>query len=189
MPLTQPGIIAAVVPNLVATLHLGTGVPKLAAGIANGIMAWAPKVRATTVDTGTLGLGRGTALLVVPPTVLVPALTAGFASQGILGVFSPLTITGLSNGLSLAFAQGQILTKHPSVGTGAGIVKLAPPPATPDMISGFASVSMSGDGSRKIATAIGIALTTVFSALVLPTVIAGAGSTTAGGGVGFGGIT
>lgn len=188
MPLTQPGIVGAIVSNLVATAHLGMGVPKLATGIANGVMTWIPKVRAQSVDVGSLGVGRGVGALVVPSPALIAALTAGFTAQGILGVYAPLTISGLGNGLSLAFAQGQILTTHASVGVGTGVVKLLPPPATMDMISGFASVEMTGEGSRRFATAIGTALTTVFAGLLLPTMIAGTGSTSAGGGTGFGGI-
>jgi hypothetical protein len=50
MPLTPPGITGLVASNLLAAGNIGQGTPKLAAGIAAGVMLWVAGVKVTTVD-------------------------------------------------------------------------------------------------------------------------------------------
>ncbi len=188
MPLTPPGLTGTLVTGLAATTHLGPAMPRLAAGIAAGVMLWTPLVKATTVDVGQLGTGAGITPLLVPQPALLAAFSGTFAGQAIIGIYAPLTILGISTGLATGFLQGTVNTIHPTIGVGAGVVKLTGPPATPLIIQGFASVGMVGVGSARLATAIGLGLDIVLSALVLPTVIAGAGSPASGGGSGYGQI-
>ncbi len=188
MALSPPTLAPPIATNLVATGHLGVAVPQLSLGLANGILAWLQVMAVATVDAGQLGAGAGLIPLVVPQPVLLAALTPAFASQGILGVFSPLTILGLSNGLSIGFGLGQVVTTHPVVGVGAGVCSFKAPPAVPFLLQGLATAGITGTGAIKMATALAIALGAVFSALVLPTPIAGAGSPISGGGAGTGKI-
>ena len=108
----------------------------------------------------------------------------GLAGAGCLGVSLPLLALGLSTGLSLTFAQGIVTAPCPTVGVGTAVIKFIPPPAVPLMIQGFATAAMVLPGSIQVATGIGIALTVVFTALVLPGVVAGASSPLPGAGPG-----
>ncbi len=163
-------------------------VPELSFGLMVGISKWVPTIRATATASGTLGVGTGLAPLIVPAPLLVSTFLPVFAANGIIGVFSPFFISGLSTGLNLVFLQGIVQTTHPNVGIGGGVVKFTPPPATPLLIEGLASVGMVGPGPAKLANAIGQGLGIVFSTLVLPCVVAGSPSPVASAGVGFGQI-
>lgn len=186
MPLTPPGLTGPILVSLVATGHLGIATPQLASAVAAGITLWAPSVTAISVDTGLLGVGAGLVPLLVPPPLLLAGLTAGFAAFTLLGPIAPLTIIGLSTGISLGLLQGQVITAHPLVGVGAGVCAFKAPPAGPLMIAGFTSVGITGTSGTKLALAIGMALDIVFTTLVLPTPIVGAGAPfpSAGAGVG-----
>jgi hypothetical protein len=163
--------------------------PQLAQGVAMGVVLWANSgAVVTTVDTGTLGVGAGAVPLVVPSPLILGNLTTAFAAQAMLGPMAPLECVGLSNGLSLGLAEGLVVTTHPSVGVGAGVIKITGT-AIPSMISGFASAGMTGPGAVKQATAIGMALDLTFTEFVLPTPIVGPPSIVASAGVGTGKIT
>lgn len=188
MPYITPVAAGVLTGTLVGTLHLGPGTPKLAMGIATGVDLWLHTLPVTTVDTGTVGVGVGLMPLLVPSPLLQGALAVSFASEGILGPVAPLTIQGISLGLSACFLQALIVTNHPGVGVGAGVVRFGSNPATSMMLQGFASQQMMGEGAKKIARAIGQALDTVFGALVLPIPIAGAPAPAPAAGSGLGSI-
>ena len=188
MPITPVGLTGVLVPALIASAQIGTGVPKLALGVATGVTTFAAQSTVTSVDTGTLGVGVTVAPLVVPQPLLLANILAGFAATGTVGVMSPVLAVGLANGLSLGFLQGLITMTHPGVGAGAGVAKVIPAGAVPAMIAGFAAAGMVGVGSVKMATAIGIALTLTFTTFVLPVPIVGAPSIVPGAGVGVGKI-
>ena len=188
MALTPPTLAGTLIPNLAATGHLGVSMPQFALGVANGVLQWFQVLVVATADTGQLGAGAGVVPLIVPQPVLLAAMSSTFPASGITGIMAPLTILGLSNGLSLGFAQGQVLTTHPMIGVGTGVCTFKGPPAVPSRLAGFASAGLVGTGMVQIATALGVALTTVFSSLVLPTPIAGAGSPASGAGTGTGKI-
>jgi hypothetical protein len=101
---------------------------------------------------------------------------------------SPLVINGLAAGLSLVFLQGQVVTTQPNVGVGAGVATFAAPPAGPLMSQGFVAAGLTGIGQVQLASAIGDALGTVFSALVLPLAVAGSPSIVPSSGPGTGKI-
>jgi len=189
MPFTPTGAALAIGSGLLSTGHLGPGVVKLAAGVAAGCSLWlAGGAKPISVDAGAVGTGIGTIPLVVPPPLLLAGLTAGFAAQGIIGPFAPLTILGLSTGLATAFPQALILTNHPGVGVGTGIVTIKGSSAVPFMIQGFATAGMVTPGSIRKATAIGIGLDTAFAGFVIPTPILGGGGPVPSAGAGFGQI-
>ena len=189
MPVLVPGIVGALIPNLVSTGMIGTGVPKYALGVALGLSNWIPKVRIQTVDAGTLGVGKSAPIpLIVPQPLLYTNLMIGAASQGLLGVFLPVFTVGLANGLVLSFAQMLINTTHPSVGAGAAVAKFLAPPAAMSMLQGFKQAGMNGNASDKKAKAIGRALDMTFAVLVMPVVIVGPPSISPGAGSGFGGL-
>lgn len=163
-------------------------VPDLALGIMIGVSKWVPTIRLTAPSSGTLGVGTGLTPLIVPAPVLQLAMAPTFAANGIFGVMSPLLITGLSVGLNTVFLQGICQTTHPNVGVGGGVVRFNPPPATPFLVEGLASVGMVGEGPTRLANGLGQALGIVFSALTLPCVVVGSPSPVASAGVGFGQI-
>ena len=186
MPFTPAGATIALTAGLASALHIGSGAIKLATAVAAGVSTWLHSVPVVTVDVGAIGAGAGAIPLIVPPPALISGLTAGFAAQGILGPMSPLTILGLANGLSTAFAQATVITTHPGVGSGTCSVKFTGSSAVPAMIAGFASQAMTTPGSIKMATAIGIGLDITFAAFATQSPIAGAPGPSPGGGAGFG---
>lgn len=189
MPVTPVGIIGVLIPNLVATSLIGVGVPTYANGVAQGLVNWIPQVSVQTQDVGTGGSGKNVPLpLLVPQPLLVANITSGMAAQDLLGVFSPLLILGLSNGLSLAFLQMLVNTTHVGVGTGTGVASFRAPPATPSMIQGFKSAGMKGPATERKAAALGQAFDQTFASLLLPVAIVGSVTPSAATGRGFGKI-
>jgi hypothetical protein len=177
------------IPNLVASAMIGTGVPKYSRGVAEGLVRWIPKIRVNTIDTGTVGAGTNVPLpLIVPTPLLYAALVTGHIAEGLRGVFMPILANGLANGLTVAFFQMLIRTNHPSVGVGGGVARFSAPPARSDMVAGFNAVGLNGPASSRGARAIARGLDTVFSALVLPLVIVGPAAPAPSAGSGFGQI-
>jgi len=192
MPLNPSALaVGFLTPNLFSVAHIGIGTPKLALGIAMGVCQFlTSQAKAITVDVGTFGVGTSIMPLVVPPPLLQGGLYTGFSSMGIIGVFSPLTITGVTNGLVTGLTALALLqTNHPSVGVGSGIARIVGPSAVPAMLQGFSSMGMTGVGSIKLATAIGMALDITFAGFTLPIPIVGPASPVAGAGSGFGKIS
>lgn len=188
MPLTPPGMSGALIPSLAASLMLGSAMPQLAQGVANGTVFWASQAAVvTSVDVGTLGVGASVAPFIVPPPLLLANLLIAFTAQGMLGPMAPLECTGLSVGISLGLAQAILTGIHPTVGAGAGVAKISGT-AIPSMLLGFASAGLHGPGAIKQATAIGMALDLTFAALLLPIPIVGPPSIVPSAGVGTGKI-
>jgi len=189
MPVTPPGIIGAVVPNLAAVSFIGTDVPKYANAVAQGLVKWIPLIKVSTVDGGTAGAGTNVPLpLSIPTPVIYANLLAGMAAQGFKGPFMPLFCSGLANGLTAAFFQMLVKTNHPVVGVGSGIARFTAPPAALSIISGFAAAGLNGPSTAQAARALATGLDRTFASLVLPVVIVGTPSPTGASGVGFGGI-
>lgn len=183
-PLTLTPVIAA---NLLATGHTGTGMTQLATGVALGTSEFLLQTaKVITVDVGSLGAGTSIAPLIVPQPLLLAGILAGFAAQQILGIFSPLTATGLANGLSLGLLTGILQTNHVGVGTGTGVARVLGGSAIPLMLKGFKEAGMKGPGTEKKATAMGIALDIVFGSFSLPIAIVGSAAPSPGVGAGFG---
>lgn len=189
MPVTVPGILGAVLPNLVSVAMLGTGTPMYARGVALGVSYWIPKVRVSTVDVGTAGSGKNAPLpLVVPTPLLYSNLLTGMTANGLAGILMPAFVLGLSNGLTLAFSQMLINTTHPTVGSGTGVAKFSGPPAFSSILQGFVDAGMTGEVLSKKSRALGMALDATFVSLVIPLVIVGPSSVSPGTGKGLGRI-
>lgn len=186
MPITPAGMTAAILPNLAAVAMIGTAVPQLALGIGTGATIFNTAMKVQSIDVGTLGVGAGLGPVIVPPPVIISAMIASFAAGGIIGVMSVPLATGVATGLALGFAQGLIVTVNAGVGLGSGVAKFIPGPGPPAMIAGFAAAGLTGTSSIQLATAIGLALTITFAALVAPIVIAGPPSILPGAGSGTG---
>lgn len=188
MPITPPGLVGAILPNLAAVAMIGTSVPQLALGVATGVTLFNTAMKVVSVDVGTLGVGAGLGPVVVPPPALLGAMLTSFLATGIHGVMAVPLATGLSTGIALGFAQGLIVTVNTGVGLGSGVAKFIPGPGPPAMIAGFAAAGLIGISAVQLATAIGLALTITFAALVGPIVITGPPSIVAGSGAGIGQI-
>ncbi len=187
MPIT-PAAIPLMLNSLLFNGCIGMKTPQLAAGVVLGVCKWSAAVQVLAPSTGTLGVGIGVAPLVLPPPVFVGPLYQGFSAMSILGPLSPLLITGLSQGLSLLFAQGIVQTTHATVGVGVGVARFTPPPGPPMLLLGMTEAGMVGGGPTKFAGALAIALTTIFSALTMPIVVAGTPNILPGAGPGIGKI-
>lgn len=189
MPVTIPGMMGVLIPNLVSSGMIGTGVPKYAQAIATGLSIWVPQVKILTVDTGTLGVGLGVPVpLIVPVPVLYANLVSSMIAQGLAGPLMPALMAGLATGLASSFGQMVTQTNHPTVGLGGGVATFRATPATPSMLLGFSSVGMSGSGPTKKARALGSALDRIFASLIMPVGIVGPPSIAPSGGAGFGNI-
>lgn len=191
MPLNPPALAAGfLVPNLISVGNIGTGVPKLAMGIAIGVTQFLTlQSKVTTVDAGSLGVGTSIMPLIVPSPLLQGGLFSGFSSMGILGPMAPLTILGITNGLVTGWlALALLQTNHPGIGVGAGVARIVGPSAVPAMLLGFSAMGMIGDGPVKMATAIGLALDITFASFFQPVPIVGSASPAGGAGIGFGSI-
>lgn len=189
MPATIPGIMGALIPNLIACGMIGTGVSKYARGVAMGLVRWVPQIKVSTVDTGSAGTGRNVPQpLTVPTPILYGNLVASMTSQGLAGPFMPLFVTGLSNGLTVAFAQMLVSTNHSSVGTGAGVATFKAPPAVKSITEGFTAAGLNGKATARKARALGVALDRTLASLVIPIAIVGSASSSPSTGVGSGQI-
>lgn len=189
MPVAIPAIVGALVPSIFATGNLGSKVPQLATGIANGLANWVPSVVVQTIDSGSLGVGSGGPMpLVVPQPAIYANLMAGGAANGIFGIMSPLLFLGIASGLVLAFNSMLIKTTHPGVGAGTGAARFIGGSSVPQMLAGFKSAGMKGEKSQKMAKAVGTGLDITFQALSIPIPIVGAPSPSGGSGMGLGTI-
>jgi hypothetical protein len=188
MPLNPSALTPLIAVNLISTLQIGTGMPKLALGIATGVCTFfGTFAKVTSIDTGSLGAGNTTAPLIVPPPLLYSSILVGYASMGILGPMAPLNALGVANGIAAGLAALAIVqVVHPGIGLGTGLMRVVGSSAVPAMIAGFATVQMVNDGSIKLASAIGIGLDIVFQSFVMPIPIVGSASPAGGAGVGFG---
>lgn len=176
-----------IAPSLISTLNIGSAMPKLALGIANGVCNFFIGAVAVSIDTGTLGVGTSAQPLIIPPPTILAALLVGYSAQSILGPMSPLNALGVANGISTGLASlATASVQHPGVGAGAAIMRIVGSSAVPALLKGFADAGLTGNGSVKMATAIGIGLDTIFQSFVMPLVIAGPPSIIPGAGSGFG---
>jgi hypothetical protein len=189
MPVALPAIAGTLTSSLMAVGLLGTDVSKLATGVGTGLQSWIPTIQVITVDAGTAGAGSNVpSPLLVPQPALLGALQSMIAAAGFAGQSTPQLATGLANGLAQAFLAMLVVTQHPGVGTGTGVATFICPPAAGPMAAGFASASLLGEASPRLAAAIGNALDTVFASLVMSVVIVGPASPTASSGSGTGKI-
>lgn len=172
MPLTPPGLTASILPALVGVGCLGTGTPKLALGVAFGLVRWAATARVPISAAGAAGVGAVSFPLLVPAPLLVPPMLAAFAGAGMIGIFSPVFATGLCTGISTGLAQGLILAATPGVGSGAGVATFRGL-AQVAMVQGFAQAGLVGERSVQEARAIGQGLDTFFAVFSLPVPVVG----------------
>ncbi len=151
-PVMMQASIASFMPPF---LIIGPSVPQLSLGIANGLVSYLQTVTVVTVDVGTFGVGVGTGIgLVLPPPILAGALLGTFVAASIAGVMSIPLIGSISLGVSLALTAVNIVTGHPTVGSGSGAATVIPTGATQYFISGFAAAGMTGAMAIPMATAI-----------------------------------
>jgi len=189
MPVTPPGIIGAIVPSLVSCSFLGTSVPKYANGVAQGLVRWVPLIKIQTIDGGTAGVGSNIPLpLVVQTPVLYANILSGMLSNGLNGLLMSAFVSGLSTGLTTAFAQMLIKTTHPGVGVGTGVASFRAPPAFASISSGFATAGMNGPASLQAARALATVLDITYASLLIPVAIVGSPSTIGASSTGFGTI-
>lgn len=172
MPLSPVGLAGVLIPSLLASGNIGIAVPQFSLGVATGVVAATTASTVISLNAGTAGPGVTAIPLIIPQPLLLATLLGGFAATATLGPMAPLLALGLANGLQLGFLQGLVTMVQP-VGVGGGVAKVIAPAPIPTMIGGFASAGMVGPGSVKMATAIGIALTTLFGAYVFPVPILG----------------
>lgn len=187
MPISVRGQTIVLVPSVVSVGMIGTDVPRLCRGLANGYTTYLRKIVVKTTDAGTAGAGKGAPIpVLIPPPVWIFNLLRGFSQNDLLGIYAPIFITGLSNGLSLATAQAVTNTSHPSVGVGAGVPSIRPPPAFSDIKLGFTKAGMEGPNLVKFSRAIAYGIETSLRTFIVPIPIAGPPSPSGASGRGTG---
>lgn len=188
MPLTPPTLALTLGSNLASTGHIGVGMPKLAQAIALGVSLWAQKATVSVQGTGASGTGVATLPLIVPQPLLLINLEAGFLALNLVGVFHPLTVLGLANGLATGLVQGVLFVTVVGVGSGAGVARVVSPPAAASFQSAFAALGLASPGSAKLAQALGLAFDQTFATFTIPVPIVGPAGPAPGVGVGTGKI-
>lgn len=188
MPLNPGALTPIITVQLFAAGNIGSGAPKLAAGLANGVCGYfGLSAKAVTIDNGTLGVGTSTGPLNIPPPAMLTALLIGYAAQGLLGPMAPLNALGVANGLSIGLLSLSLaIIQHPGIGSGACIMRIVGSSAIPAFIAGYAAAGMVSPGSVKHATAVGIGFDTLFQSFIMPLPIVGPPTPSGGAGVGFG---
>ncbi len=185
MPLTPPGVTFAVMEAMVAAGFLGPDNIKLANAVGLGASSWIRAVTVSTADVGSLGVGAGLNPLVPPPSI-TSGLLASFSAAGLGGIQAPRLALALGSGLTLGFLQGVLVTQHPNVGVGTGLVSYKGASSIPFLIAAFPASGLLGLGGPKLAAAIGVALDQAFFAFTQPIAIVGSVSPSASSGVGTG---
>lgn len=190
MPLAPPITTPIFTADLAANAIIGISTPQFALAVATGLQIYAGSgLQVVSVDAGTLGAGVGTGVgVTIPPPVLIAALTASFAANGILGIMSPPMINGLALGFATALQQGVVSTVSAGVGLGAGVSTLLPNPgaSAAAWIAGFAAAGLVGPNIPQMANAIAQGFDTAAPSAVGAVVIAGPPNIVPGAGVGTG---
>lgn len=173
---------------LSAAGFLGAHAPRLASGLAVGLSMYAQSIVVTSVDTGTLGAGKGTGLGVLVPPAIVPSMIGSFSACGLLGTMSPALATGVANGFMQGFALAIVNTVSAGVGVGAGTGRPIPNPATSLGIfqASLKAAGMLGVSSPQLAAAVSVGLDQVLPSALCILVIAGPPSIYPGLGAGVG---
>lgn len=181
-----PSNLSTLTPSLIGVGMIGIGTPKIIKGVASGLALWASSRSVSTVDAGTVGVGKGFFPL-VPPISLLPNLQINTVSEKMLGIFTPTFLSGLASGLSLSLATGFLSTSHPSVGVGVAIATISGPPGRLSFLQGFEGAGVTGETGKKLAKVIGNSLDTIYATpLITPIPIVGSPSPTSSSGFGVG---
>lgn len=189
MPLARGVTTPIFLASLVSQGNLGISAPKLAAGLAAGLSEYASgPLQVISKDIGTLGVGSGQGLgMRIPPPVLIAAMVGSFGSQGIAGIMSVPTATGVALGLVSALSQARIQTVSPAVGAGTGIASLVPNGASVGIfIRAFQSAGLTGIQSANMATAVAKGFDIAAPSAVASLVIVGPPNAAPSGGTGIG---
>lgn len=184
MPILELAGTSILTTSLTGVGMVGIATPQLANAIASGIASWATTRTVTTVDTGTLGAGKGFLPLAVPS--LYPVLTVQAVAAGMSGTFTPVFLAGLSLGISSFLAQGLISTFHPGIGAGTAIATISGPPSTPIFLTSFEMKGLTGQSALRLARVIGLTFDTTIPTYTYIVPIVGSPTPTSGVGVGFG---
>ncbi len=190
MPITVTITVPIFTSMLLAGGVHGVSSSQLSLGIATGLQLYASSgLTVATIDTGLAGAGIGAGVgIIIPPPVLVGSMISAFASHGIAGIMSPSLATAIGTAMSQILAQANIVTTHPSVGTGAGVAKLIPNPPSSQaaFLEGFLSSGIIGVMGPNLASAVAQGLDAALPSGVGAVIITGSASTAAASGVGTG---
>jgi hypothetical protein len=189
MPLTPPGLAAPIATALAGTGHIGIQIPKIALGIATGIVFWAQAARVTIVGAGAAGAGTVSFPAIVPAPALIPTILAGFAAHRVIGIRAPILATAIGTGVATGItSQSLILAAFPGVGSGTGTVKiLGNGPSA--LVRGFLAVGLTGTQNTRLAKAVGFGVDKCFAALSMFVPVVGPAGSAPGAGTVVGKIT
>ncbi len=188
MPLNIITMASSLTTSLIGSGMLGIETPKLAFGISIGLFEWTKTLTVQGTAVGTAGVGLAEGSFLIPPSILLPNLLVALPVNSIFGIMMPSLAVGLSTGTSLALAPGVITIPHLSVGSGGGVAKAFPTPATPFLISGLKSVGMKGKGPENVSSALSAALQVALVATPFPIKIVGPPTPAPSSGPSFGSI-
>lgn len=188
MPLAPPNVAATLGTNLLAVGHVGTDLPRFVQAVGLGVSNWAAAATVSVTGTGASGTGQALLPMTVPAPLILTSVQASFVENGILGLISPLTALGLSNGLFAAFPQGVLQATVVGVGSGAGVARVSSAPAFTFFQAAFSSLGMKGTATSQMALALGGAFDKIFAAFSIAIPIVGPSGPSAGVGSGTGKI-
>ena len=190
MPLDPITVGAIMRGSLAGAGVIGSGSSLLAAGLATALCTYGKAgMTVTTIDVGTLGVGKGTGFgVIVPVPVLLASLMVSLPAGGIAGVSSVQLAAGISTGYSASLASAIINTIHPSVGLGSGKLQILPNAAAAIgiFISCFLAAGMKGPSAIPLATAVAKGLNAVLPTAMGIVVIAGPPNIVPSSGIGSG---
>ncbi len=136
----------------------GTSIPLIGNAIGSGFAEYLSLgVTASTVDTGTLGVGTGQGL--PGCAVLTLASVASISPQqnlafGVLGTANSSLASSLALAISNCMNYVEIKSFHPTVGVGYATGSLVPSSAITYMSGSFNSVSLTGTSLQNLLSAI-----------------------------------
>jgi len=151
MPLEDTALEAELISQMSANGLLGSYIPNLAKGLAEGITInlLADNI-VNTIDAGVLGGGTSTGPIIgVNPGTLTPLLITTMTQNGFLGTFCTNMATAISEAFCKWFLAGNLaLCQHTSVGTGiaVGAAGFCISGLNPDAMFGILMGTLSANG-------------------------------------------
>ena len=193
MPMDVGTLLPIFTSALASHAMIGTSVPQLAQGLADGLSMYALSgIQVLSVDVGTVGAGTGTgAGIILAQPILGQALASTFSSHGMVGTFSPIITDAIAMGVSLGLLGAIINTVNAGVGVGAGTVQLLPTPGvgTAMFSAAFLSAGIVGVFGPIMADAVAMGIDLALPSAVGVIVIAGPPAPAPGAGAGTGKLT
>jgi len=190
MPLDPISVGGIVRTALLSAGLVGKSSGQLSLGLSNALCMYGKTGMAvSTIDVGTLGVGKGIGVgVLLAQPVLAATLASSLSAGGIIGLSAVQLVSGISTGYSMALAAALINTAHPSVGVGTGKLQIMPNTVVAISIfnTAFKAAGLVGPSSIPLATAIAKGLDMALPSAIGFVAIAGSPNIIPSAGIGSG---